>query len=343
MILKTTFSTFLLLILFNSGYAQCNNETLFPSTVVQAPYYKTETIIANNQWAGEYALITAFNFGQTYQITSSEGNSDYISVYNLDDEPVAYGVSPLTISNFSFSDTLKVNFNLVSPPCGIENVSRITIISCETCPNAENVAIGNSEPHESAVLDLTNSMNQGVLLPKIDPQTPGPVPSDGLLGFDKFDDRLIYYDGNSYQTVKTLSDTKLITKIIPGAAFVPIEDCVHRFSNAIGKYSDGTKLIAPLELPIGAKLNHIKYYYYDSSSNSADIRFFYQPIEGTGPSVTNYIYNTQGAVTGIRSYEFNSIGFLITSANAYYFQFNPGSTTLDSGLAIKAVEVVYEY
>jgi hypothetical protein len=321
--------------------SQCNNTLLFPTDVILAPYYNNEKVISIYQYAGDYAMISGYNSGYTYQVESSEGASDYISIYTLDNNLVAQGASPLTFIGPSFVDTLKVNFNLVSPPCGDDSSYRTTKIICNTCPSAGNVAIGNSSPDESAILDLSNNKEQGLLLPQVISEPLIPVPNKGLVYYNLTSDNISYYNGSDFIELKTNVPT-MSSLTIPGSAFTPKFDCDHGFSNTKGSFSDGTILIAPLILPIGSIITNLKYFYYDNTSNNADIRMYDSSILSSNSTSSGYLFNTAGSTDEIQVYEFEFLNEIISSTKTYHFEFNPTGNTLNSNLAIKAIIVEYQ-
>lgn len=336
-----------LLVVSSQLHSQCSNTNQFPSFTEQVPYFQLEQPIASQIYAGEYTLATGWNAFENYVVASSQ--PDYISIYSLDDQLVAHGPSPLTFStdNIFSSDSLKINFNLISPPCGTEDVSRQPTIECLTCPPPSNVGIGNSNPHQSAILDLTNSRSQGLLLPSVLGLPNAPVPQDGLLIYDNAADELKLHKDQAWTTVATTSDIadqlsspRQLT--IPSAAFLPMSSSTeHGFSNTRGKYSDGFSLIAPIILPTGATINSVRYYFYDNNStDDANISLRYNSAtSGTTTSIA--IYDTSGAFNSIRSGLFTSIDLQVAANTNYYLVFNPENTVLTSNLAIKSVTVWY--
>jgi len=327
--------------------SQCNNPTQWPTTVQQVPFFKLEFPIASQIFAGEHTLATGWRQFQNYVVTSSL--PDYISIYTTDDQLVAHGPSPLTFytNDIVSSDSLKISFNLISPPCGSDDVGRQPVIECATCPSASNVGIGNIAPHQSAILDLTNYASQGLLLPSVTSVPGAPAATDGLLLYQQSTDEIRLHADGGWTTVATKADIseQLSTPqqlTIPSAAFVPMSSSAeHGFSFTRGKYSNGASLIAPLVLPEGATINSLTYCYYDNDSNlDANIRLYYN-LATSGTSTSTAIFDTSGAANSIRTANIPNVEEPIRANNNYFILFNPESTALNNNIAIKAVTVYY--
>ena len=327
--------------------AQCNNIFQYPSSVVQAPYFEGVKTIATDQFAGDYAEISGFRENFNYQITST--GPDYISIYTVGDVLIAQGAAPLSF-NVGFIDittSLKVNFNLITPPCGEENVQRTTEVICTDCPKAANVGIGNSSPNSAAILDLTNSNQQSLRLPQSIGIPENPNTTTGLLIYDDLADDILLHTEDRWQRLATTEDVdsytnRTTTIVIPGSKFLPLSSSTDfSWVSGRGRYSDGGILLAPFTVPVGNTITKIIYYYYDfSSSLNLQIRLMFG--DALSPGIfANYAHESTGSSSNLRSASFENLNLEVDDRELFYFSFNPEGSTLSSLLAIKAVSVSY--
>lgn len=156
-LLFTSFFLFLTYLLT----AQCTNTYQWPTQNVAASTFNDTVVISNSNYAGDYAIITDLQIGETYQF-SSQFSGDYLTLRDIYDSSIliAHGSTPLTFTP-STVDQIALHINLSSPPCGAENLSRITAVLCTSCPDVPPM-VGVSTTTPGASLDVNGEIRIGM-------------------------------------------------------------------------------------------------------------------------------------------------------------------------------------
>jgi len=150
-----------LLLLFKQVLCgQCTNTSQWPSQPVAVSAYHDTVFISVASHAGDYAIITQLEIGETYTFTSTAA-SDYFSIRDIYDSSIllAHGATPLTYSP-STADQVALHINLSSPPCGTESLNRVTAVQCTSCPGIPPV-IGIETNTPKATLDVNGEIRIG--------------------------------------------------------------------------------------------------------------------------------------------------------------------------------------
>jgi hypothetical protein len=171
------------------------------NTAVGAENQTTGVATANNTSVGTFALYR--NMGSTNtaigstSLTSNETGSGNVAIgYNTFNSNVS-GSSNTIIG--SGADANADNLVYATAIGAESRVSKSnTIVLGASGVNAVNVAIGATEAHSSAVLDIVSD-NKGVLIPRID-RTQVVTPAEGLLVYDINDKGFYYFDGAAWKS-----------------------------------------------------------------------------------------------------------------------------------------------
>ena len=136
----------------DSAISQCTNTSLYPPSDIEASHFNIPVTVATDSWPGQYFVVKNLSIGDTYSFTSSADTTDYITLRDEYGALLAHGNAPLSFT-ISGGDIIQVHINLISPPCGTDDVDRTTRVICTSCPPIPpGIGVGTSNPE--AKLDI---------------------------------------------------------------------------------------------------------------------------------------------------------------------------------------------
>ncbi len=136
----------------DSAISQCTNTSLYPPSDIEASHFNIPVTVATDSWPGQYFVVKNLSIEDTYSFTSSADTTDYITLRDEYGALLAHGNAPLSFT-ISGGDIIQVHINLISPPCGTDDVDRTTRVICTSCPPIPpGIGVGTSNPE--AKLDI---------------------------------------------------------------------------------------------------------------------------------------------------------------------------------------------
>ncbi|HLO55520.1 MAG TPA: FG-GAP repeat protein [Saprospiraceae bacterium] len=146
---------------FGSTLAQCFNTQQWPTSNISAPVFSGQSVtIANTNWAGHFCVIKDLIPGKSYTFASTGADIITYRIENgqVGNPPLGFGNSPYTFT--ATGQYGEFHINLISPPCGTQNVFRTTTIICNDClPEPPKVGVGASSP--MATFDVNGEIKLG--------------------------------------------------------------------------------------------------------------------------------------------------------------------------------------
>ncbi len=136
---------FNLLFLFTIGsYAQCIRTTQFPSSAIVSNNFGYSQTVATCNFTTEYAQVDGLLIGENYVFTCTlAGVHNYITVTDLSDNVITFGVSPLAISGMPI-DQIRLHYSDDDSCAGQTGCHITTVLRLLSCPIPTNSAVSNA-------------------------------------------------------------------------------------------------------------------------------------------------------------------------------------------------------
>ncbi len=194
----------LLVLLFGiaAGYGQCVNNSMFPFQPIVLNNSGSTQMISNCNWTSEYAYLMNVDPTIGYIFTCNllsniASDPKYITITNLQNEVLAHGPSPLTVSNLAANE-IRVHYT-ENDACEISfSCHATTVQAVVSCMPPSSVAVSNVSSTSATVTWVQPQDTNNFEVYVVNMNNPNPIP-DSILP--------IAVTGNAYTATNLLPAT----------------------------------------------------------------------------------------------------------------------------------------